>query len=230
MGFELRHCVFKGCCAAVCDNAKQGYKWFLSSDSVCLRAAVQQSVASKDRNNTLLSTKGSSLYHNDCRPPLCLAVQGQTSLELVQCLLLPCKRQRLPLGVDEQEKGKSALGFAMQSALDDAIILNVSKNCMSTTMGSGNSCLGTQSHGKILFILNHCKPDLLAAASTLNAADFSMSKFSFDLNKYTSHCVWIFARYVLALRLCTCLRQATWAEVRGLHSGTQPELNALSLK
>ena len=62
-----------------------------------------------------------------CRPPLCLAVQHQSSLDLVKYLLVPCKQQRA-LGVDEQEKGKSALGFTMQmqAAQNEDIVRTVS--------------------------------------------------------------------------------------------------------
>lgn len=65
-------------------------------------------------------------YHDDCRPPLCLAVQGQQSLEVIKYLLLPCQQQRRPYGIDEQEKGKSALGYALQSAQNEEVIKTVS--------------------------------------------------------------------------------------------------------
>ena len=65
-------------------------------------------------------------YPDDCRPPLCLAVQGQQSLEVIKYLLLPCQQQRRPHGIDEQEKGKSALGYALQSAQNEEVIKTVS--------------------------------------------------------------------------------------------------------
>lgn len=62
----------------------------------------------------------------ECRPPLCLAVQGQQSLELIEYLLVPCQQQHPPHGIDEQEKGKSALGYALQSGRNEEVIQTVS--------------------------------------------------------------------------------------------------------
>lgn len=57
---------------------------------------------------------------------MCLAVQGQQSLPLIQYLLGPCQQQRPPLGIDEQDKGKSALGYALQSGQNEEVIKTVS--------------------------------------------------------------------------------------------------------
>lgn len=57
---------------------------------------------------------------------MCLAVQGRQSLQLIKYLLVPCHQQRPPHGIDEQDKGKSALGYALQSGQDEEVVKIVS--------------------------------------------------------------------------------------------------------
>ena len=55
-----------------------------------------------------------------CRPPLCVAVQKQHPLNLVNMLLLPCKKYR-PKGLEELDKECSALGYAMQAGQPELV-------------------------------------------------------------------------------------------------------------
>ena len=50
-----------------------------------------------------------------------MAVQAQQPLDLISVLMLPTKQYRIPLGVDEQDKSKSALCYAMQSGRHDVV-------------------------------------------------------------------------------------------------------------
>ena len=61
-----------------------------------------------------------TVWH-DCRPPLCMAVQAQQPLDLISVLMLPTKKYRIPLGVDEQDRSKSAMCYAMQSGRHDVV-------------------------------------------------------------------------------------------------------------
>ncbi|KAL0051118.1 hypothetical protein WJX82_002309 [Trebouxia sp. C0006] len=60
------------------------------------------------------------LLGNCAKPPLCVAVQKQHPLNLVNMLILPSKKYR-PKGLEELDKECSALGYAMQAGQPELV-------------------------------------------------------------------------------------------------------------